>query len=235
MLPKSIFFAVVVFLLNVNAFAQFNPKLTYGEVIDIEGNTYKTIEIGTQTWMAEDLRTTKYNDGSKILIVTEDSLWENNSKNKTSLPMMCWYNNIQDTFFDTGAYGALYNWFAINPPTNGNKNICPTDWHVPSDSEWRSLTEFLGGDLVAGIKMKSTGNAFWESFNKDVTNSSGWSGLPGGVRYTDQFFHKGEGGYWWSYDKYGRTLYRHMDNNYNRVFTKFGFEYLGCSVRCIKD
>jgi uncharacterized protein (TIGR02145 family) len=235
MLPKSIFFAAIIFSLNVNAFAQFNSKLNYGEVKDVDGNTYKTIKIGTQTWMAENLRTTKYNDGSNIPIVIDDRQWENNRKNNTSLPMMCWYNNNPHTFLNTYVLGALYNWYAINPSTNGKKNVCPRNWHIPSDLEWNTLTKFLGGELVAGSKMKSTGNQFWRSANKDATNSSGWTGLPGGVRYTESFFDKGEGGYWWTLDENGRAIYRHIIYNYKQVFRKYGSEYFGYSVRCIMD
>ena len=127
MLPKSIFFAAIVLLLNATVFAQqFNSKLKYGKVKDIEGNTYKTITIGTQIWMAENLRTIKYNDGTNIPIVTDSTLWA-----KDSTPLMCWFNNDRATY--SAKYGALYNWYAINAGTNGNKNVCPTGWHVPSE------------------------------------------------------------------------------------------------------
>jgi len=240
MLPKSIFLAVIIFLHNVNVFAQqFNPDLTYGEVKDIEGNKYKTIKIGTQEWMAENLRTTKYNDGTKILVVTDDDQWGNDS-----IPMMCWFNNNRATY--AAKYGALYNWYVINPGTNGNKNVCPTGWHVPSDAEWTTLINYLdphaeGGDKwknVAGGKMKSTGTDFWVSPNTDATNSSGFSGLPGGYRgFNGTFLGFGASGNWWSSteDSTNAAWYRalhYVNGDVDRLSYSKAF---GFSVRCLRD
>jgi uncharacterized protein (TIGR02145 family) len=246
MLPKKIFLAVIIFLHNVNGYAQqFNHKLTYEEVKDIEGNTYKTIKIGTQIWMAENLRTTKYNDGTNIPIVTDSVQWLNNwdNGNLKKQSMMCWYNNDRATYSAT--YGALYNWYAINAGTNGNKNVCPTGWHVPSDAEWTTLINYLdsqadGGDKYneAGGKMKSKGTDFLFSPNGGATNSSGFSGLPGGSRnYDGPFIKVGEVGYWRSssesntFNAWYRVLYYFTGS----VSRSILYKNFGLSVRCLRD
>ncbi len=246
MLPKSIFLAIIIFLHNVNVYAQqFNPDLTYGEVEDIEGNKYKTIKIGTQTWMAENLRTTKYNDGTKIPVVTDDEQWGKNYKEENSLkePMMCWYNNDRATYSAT--YGALYNWYAINPGTNGNKNVCPTGWHVPTDAEWTTMINLLdpnaaGGNNnnIAGSKMKSTGTDFWTSPNEDAINSSGLSGLPGGSRDANgTFYYVGATGYWWSSTETSTDYawFRALSYDYGYVGRSYYLKTFGFSVRCLRD
>lgn len=237
MLPKSIFLAAIIFFLNINSFAQFNPALKYGEVKDFEGNTYKTIKIGNQTWMAENLRTTTYRDGSKITIVADSTQWANNFNNSTTLPMMCWYKNDQATH-TANKFGALYNWYAINPATNGNKNVCPTGWHVPTQGDWTTLTTFLGVD--AGGRMKVNGTQYWASPNAGATNSSGFSGLPGGYRDSDGSFA--------GFSKYGYSWSStDGDDDYDVAWTlplyaKSAFVnwYLltkanGFSVRCLRD
>ncbi|MBU3714493.1 MAG: hypothetical protein FGM46_06040, partial [Ferruginibacter sp.] len=147
-------------------------------VTDIDGNVYPIVTIGTQIWMAENLRTTKYRDGSNIPLVTDNTQWASNWNNQNPLqqPMMCWYNNDKTTYVNN-KMGALYNWYAINPATNGNKNVCPVGWHVPTDAEWTTLTDFLGSTSVAGGKMKSTGTQYWLSPNTGATNSSSWSAI----------------------------------------------------------
>ena len=110
----------------------FNPGLTYGEVTDIEGNIYKTIQIGTQEWMAENLKTTKYNDNTEIPLITENSNW-----GSTTTPGYCWVNNDRTTY--KNIYGALYNWYTVN-----TGKLCPTGWHVSTDAEWTTLVNYLG-------------------------------------------------------------------------------------------
>ena len=206
-------------------------------VTDASNNTYPTVTIGTQVWMAENLRTTKYRDGSNIPVVTDNTQWANNYNTGATSPMMCWYNNDQATY-TTNKFGALYNWYAINPATNGNKNVCPTGWHVPTDAEWTTLTTFLGGESVAGGKMKSTGTQYWISSNTGATNSSGWSGLPGGLRYYNgTFYDIGANGNWWSSTEgntdfaWGRFLLYGNGDVYRNASLKTG----GFSVRCVRD
>jgi uncharacterized protein (TIGR02145 family) len=174
-------------------------------------------------------------DGSDIPVVTDNTQWANNYNTGATSPMMCWYNNDQATY-TTNKFGALYNWYAINPATNGNKNVCPTGWHVPTDAEWTTLTTFLGGQSVAGGKMKSV--AVWDSPNTGATNSSGWSGLPGGYRGSNETFYAiGSYGYWWSStenDTY-TAWYRYLFYSNGLVYRDFYYKDYGFSVRCLRD
>jgi len=138
-------------------------------VTDIDGNEYATIQIGTQVWMAENLRTTKYCNGDPIPNVTDSLQWVN-------LATGAWAHNNNYSQYEN-LYGKLYNWYAVDD----SRNICPCNWHVPTDAEWTTLIDYLGGEGVAGGKMKSTGTQYWLSPNTDATNESGFSGLPGGT------------------------------------------------------
>jgi uncharacterized protein (TIGR02145 family) len=226
-----------------------NNTNTPGTVTDASGNTYPTVTIGTQVWMAENLRTTKYRDGSNIPVVTDSTQWANNwnNGNPLSQPMMCWYNNDQTTY-TANKFGALYNWYAINPATNGNKNVCPTGWHVPTDAEWNVLIANLDPSYIptangtqsttAGGKMKSTGTQYWLSPNTGATNSSGWSGLPGGYRYYNGTFYSiGVYGGWWSSTEYYTNGAWSRGLNYNSGVVSRGYDYetSGFSVRCLRD
>jgi len=139
-----------------------------GVVIDIDNNRYHIVTIGTQTWMAENLKVTRYNDGTPIPLVTDNVAWSN-----LSTPGYTWYNN------SSSDYGALYNWYTVS---NGIKNVCPTGWHIPTDDEWGNLVSFLGGSDNAMGKMKQSGLANWTMPNTAATNDSGFAGLPGGNR-----------------------------------------------------
>ena len=164
-----------------------------GTVTDIDGNIYKTVTIGTQTWMAENLRTGRYNDGTIILYIANNSNWKD-----WTTPAYCWYNN-EVTYVAT--FGALYNWYAIDPASNGGKNLCPIGWHVPSVTEWTALTDYLGGTSVAAGKLRETGTAHWRSSMAVATNETGFTALPGGQRHETGFFTgSGRGGYWWTND-----------------------------------
>jgi uncharacterized protein (TIGR02145 family) len=223
---------------NQLSFTTSQIPVNPGSVTDASGNTYPTVTIGTQVWMAENLRTTKYNDGiTTIPLVTDKTQWVNNFNNRTTLPMMCWYNNDQATY-TANKFGALYNWYAINSATNGNKNVCPTGWHVPSDAEWATLTTFLGGESFAGGKMKSIGTQYWMSPNSGATNSSGWSGLPGGGRLNSGTFGAiGQTGLWWSSTEYDPSLAwsRLLSSNDGVVSINSRYKENGFSVRCVRD
>ena len=168
----------------------FNPNLSYGTVSDIDGNNYKTIQIGTQIWMAENLKTTKLNDGSAIHNVTDFSTWDT-----LTTPGYCWYNNDAKTY--KVAYGALYNGFTVE-----TGKLCPSDWHVPTNDEWTTLETFLGGSDVAGGKLKEISTVHWISTNTDATNESGFTALPGAQRDIQNDFGNnlwiGTLGQWWS-------------------------------------
>ena len=222
---------------NQLSFTTSQIPVNPGSVTDASGNTYPTVTIGTQVWMAENLRTTKYRDGSDIPVVTDNTQWANNWTPGGTEPMMCWYNNDQATY-TANKFGALYNWYTLNPLTNGNKNVCPTGWHVPTDAEWTTLTTFLGGESVAGGKMKSTGTQYWISPNTGATNSSGWSGLPGGLRGGNGSFASiSNNGYWWSSTETytTRDWSRALVYGSGDVFRDYNSKAFGFSVRCVRD
>ena len=206
-----------------------------GIVTDVEGNEYQTVIINGQEWMAENLRTSTYADNVPIPNVTDITDWQ-------SLTTGAWVhyeNNSQNE----SPYGKLYNWYAVTSP----RNVCPTGWHVPTNSEWADLTDYLSGVApegniipVAGGKMKSTGTQYWESPNVDATNESGFSGLPGGFCPGNNglgFQHIGTFGWWWS----SNNETTHLANTYflhnidGNVYTDLSNKKFGYSVRCIKD
>ncbi|MFC1730699.1 fibrobacter succinogenes major paralogous domain-containing protein [candidate division KSB1 bacterium] len=209
-------------------------------VTDIDGNVYHTVTIGTQTWMIENLKTTKYNDGSLIPLVTNGNAWSS-----LVTPGYCWYDNDEATY--KNLYGALYNWYTVN-----TGNLCPTGWHVPTDSEWKELEVHLGmmqiqadtigwrgtnqGSKLAGIdSLWTNGTLIWDS----EFGTSGFTALPGGWRYHNlgQFNGIGGEGHWWSSTGYsstnawGRLLY----SGKSEVKRGYGPLEEGYSIRCIKD
>ena len=201
-------------------------------ISDGDGNVYDTITIGTQTWLTENLKTTKYNDGTPIPPVTDANVWSN-----LTTPGYCWYDNNESAYKAT--YGALYNWYAINPNSNGNKNICPTGWHVPSNNDFIDLANYLGGINVAGGKMKETGTVHWLAPNTGATNESNFTGLPGGQRNESGVFtDMGLGGVFWSSTPYNsiKPWYRSLYYSNPNLFVGNGcLNIRGFSIRCIKD
>lgn len=203
----------------------FNPDLTYGTVSDIDGNTYKTIQIGTQTWMAENLKTTHYNDGNEIPLVIGNLDWNIYS------PAYCWFANDEANYGNT--YGALYNWYAVN-----TGKLCLTGWHVPTDAEWVQLIDYLGGSTVAGGKLKERGTIHWYSPNTGATNETGFTALPGGCRdISGGFFWFGNSGSWWSDSNYDmwHSWEWGVGNNSSSAGKGERINQYGHSVRCIKD
>jgi uncharacterized protein (TIGR02145 family) len=205
-------------------------------VNDIDGNRYPIVLIGTQIWIGENLRTTRFNDGTQIPFASEQGQWVNGMMQ----PMMCWYNNDPIGNFEN-KYGALYNGYVINQfptPISGNKNICPAGWHVPSDTDWTILETYLGGSNLAGGKLKSTGTGYWLSPNFGATNESAFSALPGGHRADNGgFLLEGQDGYWWCSKLVGNNdgLVRFLNYNDSNL-SNFYFDLnYGMSVRCIKD
>ncbi len=193
-------------------------------VSDIDGNVYPIVQIGNQCWTAENLKTTRYNNGIEIPNVIENASWYN-----LTTPAWCNYEN--NPSYDT-VYGKLYNWYTVDAG-----NMCPEGWHVPSFEEWNDLFNYLGGWGLAGGKMKTeTG---WASPNQGATNESGFSGLPSGGRYfgLSYFAHLGERGFWWSStdDVNAGTFYtRLIFDSFNADCTS-GSKEMGFSVRCLKD
>ena len=197
-------------------------------ITDIDGNVYHSVTIGNQTWMVENLKTTRYNDGSAIPLIADSAAWVNIIYSST--PGYCWYKNNAANYKNT--YGAIYNWYAIN-----TGKLAPIGWHIPSDAEWTTLTACLGGDSLAGKKMKEAGTSHWKDFNTG-DNISGFSALPGGMRpYDGSFVGIGEIGYWWSVTAYdsGSAWVRNLDGGTTMVTRNNYGKTLGCSIRCIKD
>ena len=198
----------------------------YGEVTDIEGNRYRTIKIGAQTWMAENLRATRFNDSSSITLIEKNDKWAAQSS-----PAYCWYKNSEDAF--KSMYGAIYNWYTVN-----TGKLCPAGWHVPSNSDWDELANFLGSSDVAGGILKETGEEYWSTPNTGATNQYRFSALPGGLRYYDgEFRDFGFGGYWWSSSELSdeRAFFRHIFYQDGSLFRFDNEKRNGFYVRCISD
>jgi uncharacterized protein (TIGR02145 family) len=198
-------------------------------VTDIDGNVYKIVTIGTQTWMAENLKTTKYRDGSPIPNVTDKTSW----KSLTS-GACCWYND--DAVANKATYGALYNWYTVAD----SRNIAPAGWHVPTEAEWNTLITFLGDNQVAGGLMKETGTIHWKTPNTGATNQSGFTALPSGYRDYDygSFNYLGIGGMFWSSTQSTTpsiARYRSLLYNSSTCDNLGAYKQNGYSVRCVKD
>jgi uncharacterized protein (TIGR02145 family) len=219
----------------------FNPDLSYGSLTDRDGNIYKTVKIGSQTWMAENLKTSKYNDGTDIPLITEMSYWRGRST-----PAYCWYLNDESKY--KNPYGAIYNWHTVH-----TGKLCPTGWHVPNSEEWTTLSSYLGGDSVADGQLREAGTTHWIRNNTGVTNSSGFTALPGGFRASlltvwpypdiDDFGNLGYSGAFWSTDTTLTNLLGQPpiqgDNFYfndaNACGISYNHKFDGLSVRCLKD
>ncbi len=197
-------------------------------VKDIDGNSYSMVKIGEQVWMAQNLKATKYNDGSDIPYVTGNTAWTT-----LTTPAYCWYSN-DSSYKDT--YGALYNWYTVE-----TDNLCPTGWHVPSEEEWRTLIDYLGGASTAGGKLKETGTDHWKTPNSGATNESNFTALPGGYRNTGfgQFYVIEEVGEWWTATGVSfaqqQAWYVHVDYNHGSLYVQGEDKKTGRSIRCIKD
>lgn len=212
---------------NGKTTAVFNSSVTYGTMTDQVGNVYKTVTKGTQTWMAENLRTTKYNDGTAIPNVTDFGDWW-----RLTTGAFCNYNNAASNVL-TATYGRLYNWYAVN-----TDRLCPTGWHVPTDAEWTTLSTYLGGESVAGDKLKETGNTHWTHLNTGATNETGFTALPGGYRDDNATFSgTGLSGFWWSTTEFDADYawYRVMFYENSDVVRPNFDKVLGLSVRCVRD
>jgi hypothetical protein len=243
-------------------------------VQDIDGNVYRTVIIGEQTWMAENLKTTKYNDGTDIPIVT-DGTWDD-----LSTGAYCWYDDTPD---NKDTYGALYNWNTVN-----TGKLCPVGWHVPTEEEWEVLHKYLNmsipeaeveavstgvvtleikpgghlkiedGEVVGGSDgwddsrdggvgvghmLKETGTEHWKDNNGAATNSSGFTALPGGKRFSKlaykfgKFRGIGVVGEWWSSSEASTTKAHSWSlwDDLDSASDGDGFKNDGLSVRCVKD
>jgi uncharacterized protein (TIGR02145 family) len=194
-------------------------------VTDIDGNVYNTVTIGTQVWLVENLKTTKYRDGTDIPNVTDDTVWIN-----LTTGAYCDYNNSPSY---SEIYGRLYNWYAVND----SKNIAPQGWHVATDEEWATLATFLGGIGVTGSKIKESGTVHWNSPNKGASNASGFTALPAGGRISGTFGYLGMATAWWTATEFNADngWTREVDFDAEDLLHGTLDKSIGFSVRCIKD
>jgi len=204
---------------------QFNTSLTYGTMTDQDGIEYKTILIGAQEWMAENLKTTTYRNGDSILTGLDISQLASTTEG-------VWVHYSNNSGYEC-PYGKLYNWYAVDDP----RELCPLGWHVPTDAEWTTLTDFLGGASVAGAKMKAL--ELWPPPNTNATNEVGFSGLPGGFLASNGYFNSiGGSGYWWSSSLESATYawFRSLQGGVATAVIKGKYQFrYGHSVRCLRD
>jgi uncharacterized protein (TIGR02145 family) len=195
------------------------------------------VTIGTQIWTTRNLEVTTYRDGTEIPQVTDPTEWKN-----LTTGAWCYYKN--DTANGV-IFGKLYNWYAVagihdNDPYTPNKKLAPEGYHIPTDIEWKTLITFLKGPIVAGGYMKAIGTSLWITPNTAASNNTGFTGLPGGYRYTNgSFDYIGLYGNWWSSSEYNvdstdavaYLLGYNNGNLYRNTITKKE----GYSVRCLRD
>jgi uncharacterized protein (TIGR02145 family) len=228
LLPNTTYF--------VRAYATNGTGTVYGNEIrfkaykadaiqDIEGNFYNTLQIGSQIWMAENLKTTRYNDRTPVSYVTDNATWKN-----LNTEAYCWYNNDSVAF--KYLYGALYNWYAVS-----TGKLCPAKWHVADATDWSKLIAYLGGTAIAGDKLKAAGGEYWCEGNSG-NNSTGFTALPGGYRYWEDggFSYMQWGGGWWtSTGDLSNGVGVGMSCYASGISENPGNKNGGSSVRCIKD
>jgi uncharacterized protein (TIGR02145 family) len=241
---RTISFYFLSFFLIHNINAQ-----QYGSFKDSrDGKVYKTVKIGMQEWMAENLNVDQFLNGDLIPEAKSEIEWDNAAKN--GLPVWCYYYN--DSQYGI-KYGKLYNWYAVTDP----RGLAPKGWHIPLDDEWTVLTSYLGGDDAAGDKLKSkfgwqenvqlADSTKNELINGNGNNSSGFSALPGGIRYAaDKFLYLKEDGYWWSATDQGAAVTdddpnlvawaRVLGSTFEHMYRSYSnYKGIGMSVRCIKN
>jgi len=207
-----------------NSITSQPPPSSPNLVTDIDGNTYDTINIGTQVWMQQNLKTTHYNNGVAITNLTGNNQWSDDK-----IGAYCFYNN--DSTNKT-IYGLLYNWYSVTNPAG----LCPKGWHVPSDSEWAVLINYLGGDSLAGGAMKST--SLWNMPNINATNSSGLNCFPASFRDVDGMFnYLTDETYFWSSTNANSTYAWSYNLSYKSEMVSINYYGMNCglSIRCVKD
>jgi uncharacterized protein (TIGR02145 family) len=196
-------------------------------VMDGEGNLYRTVLIGELKWMSENLRSTKYNDGTDIALVTDNAAWAG-----LATPAYCWYGNIASSSYEAKICGALYNWYVVN-----TDKLCPREWRVPTEDEWNDLITAMGGEAVAGGKLKEAGTKHWAIPNVQATNESGLKALPGGYRDFDGFKAIGIAGFWWSSSEVSADDSGSLGliNNLGTSSWLGISKKVGMSVRCVRE
>ena len=202
------------------------PLYTIGSgVTDIDGNTYKTVIIGNQEWMAENLKVTRFSNGDTLI---NGSNYSNSEWINLNHGSISYYNNL---LVNSNTFGSLYTWFAVND----NRNICPEGWHVGTDQEWTELTDFAGGENVAGGKLKETGTLNWTSPNIGATDEFNFSVLPSGFREGSGFYRQGMSGFFWAPNFSTQTIWRREIEYNNTQVLRASSGNGGFSVRCVKN
>ncbi len=195
------------------------------DLTDIEGNGYHIVQIGTQVWTVENIRTTHYNNGDAIPDVIDSAQWSN----LTTAAYSAYFNNTSYK-----GYGCLYNWYAISD----SRNLAPVGWHVATDADWQTLVDYLGGENVAGGKLKVTGTGYWLAPNIGATNTNGFSAFPSGCRNNRAtFLYLNNYSFWWS------STSSTINEAFARVITSDAAQIArssfdkksGFTVRCVKD
>jgi uncharacterized protein (TIGR02145 family) len=211
-----------------NTTAVFNPNLTYGTMTDQDDNVCKTIQIGTQVWMAENLKVTKYRNGELIGTTDPATLSiANEMSPKYQWPCLNDESNV-------ATYGRLYTWDAVND----SRNLAPEGWHVARYDEWITLRDMLGGESIAGGKLKETGTTHWSSPNTGATNESGFTALPGGLRDPGGFFYTtNQPGNWWTSTESvsPKVWHAYTDGVAGYLLLLGSNKSVGYAVRCVRD
>lgn len=220
-----VFVAILIFVVSCKKDKIIEPTPTSNPTVtDIDGNVYRTVTIGTQVWMVENLKVERYRNGDPIPNVTVDSTWNNLTTGA--------YRNYQDNTSNGNIYGHLYNWYAVSD----SRNIAPVGWHVPTKTEWTTLADYLDGTNLAGGKMKEVGLTHWSNPNTGATNASGFTALPGGA-WANAFSDIGNTANWWTATDWSSTGAYYWWNSYNNTSSSWNswVKRWGCSVRCVKD
>ena len=223
---KLLFTAIAIIGFATATMAQTQiKKESIFKVKDFDGNLYDTIHIGTQIWLKQNLKTTHYKNGKVIPIVADYSAWAALARGA-----YCDYDN---TSANSITYGRLYNWYAVN-----TGSLCPTGWHVPTDAEWTTLTTYLGGEAIAGDKLKKADIANWTWTTSTGANQSGFNALPGGSRYWNGSYDLvGNNGHWWSSTEINTKVawFMGMIDNTSTAIVNGDTKQTGFSVRCLRD
>jgi uncharacterized protein (TIGR02145 family) len=227
------------YIYRVYSYNEGGKSPVYSNELTLTTNsTIPSITIGTQVWTTKNLDVAAYSDGTVIPQVTDPTAWAN-----LTTGAWCYYNNDSAT---GTTYGKLYNWYAVvgiwneasKTDVTQRKKLAPTGYHIPSDAEWTTLTTYLGGESIAGGQMKATGTSLWASPNTNATNTSGFTGLPGGFRNNlGTFNFIGSSGFWWSSTE-NNTLnawYRLLHYNIGSAGRANFYKERGFSVRYLRD
>ena len=229
---------VLLIVFSIYSCKKVQDPITREKLIkDGDGNIYTSVKIGTQVWITENLKATKYNDGTAIRNITDAATWAAATTGA--------YSDYGNLPANSTTYGRLYNWYVVDNNTatkmasNGGKSVCPTGWHVPSDAEWSKLMFYLGGYDVACVKLKETGTIHWGAQNTEATNETGFTALPGGSRDSQSGTYNsiGSNGFWWSSTERLTTNARGVwVSGYNtNVISTIYYKNCGQSVRCVMD